>query len=170
MHLTHRNVYVLSRWAGTGDLDGLSIRAVDGTIAITRSGRVDSGLESEWRCESSDGCSIRSAVRRCVVGRGGIVGEGRIFGRRSSIVGRRSVVWGGISSMIDRLLQSSKFCRHKRAALSRTVQVLDGDSGSSDPPRFILLRIACWESDLDRWIIYCEPSLNVLDQSLENVR
>ena len=55
---TYRNILVLGRWTRTRDLDGLSIRAIDRTVTIARSSRVDSRLESQWRRKLSDGSGV----------------------------------------------------------------------------------------------------------------
>ena len=55
---TYGDIDVLSRWAGTRNLNGLPIRTVDRSVTISRSGRVNSRGESKIGCEVRNGSSI----------------------------------------------------------------------------------------------------------------
>ena len=156
---TYGDVNILRRRTGARDLDRFTISSVDRPITIPCPRRVNPRLESQLRCEFGDSGGIQGPVHWGFV-IGGIVGR-RVLGWR---VRRRS----DVSSVVDRLLQSTKLCGREWATFSRAIQVLNSDRGGRDPSGFILLRIACRERNLDRRVIDRESSLNVLDQSLKD--
>jgi len=145
IRLQCREVGSLRRRASARNRDGLTVGAVDSTIAVAGSSGVDTALESEGRSQRSyAGTSIVRRGRRSGGGGGGC-GSSRCGGRSS---GRRR------GSILDGFLLGNEGRRGCGAALAGTIEVLKGHEGRVDASELGGLRVVGREGDSNGRVVH----------------